>query len=86
MSQIAEGLRALPLTARRSVTFDRGSEFVDWPHLQAKLAPARGSAIRNRHDKKAALKMRTNGSGALSAVTPTPRPSRKTICVPSAPV
>jgi IS30 family transposase len=35
MSQIAEALRALPLTARRSVTFDRGSEFVDWPHLQA---------------------------------------------------
>lgn len=37
MSQIAEALRALPLTARRSVTFDRGSEFVDWPHLQAEL-------------------------------------------------
>ncbi|MET3615828.1 IS30 family transposase [Rhizobium aquaticum] len=31
MSQIAEVLRALPLTARRSVTFDRSSEFIDWP-------------------------------------------------------
>ena len=37
MSQIAEALRPLPLSARRSVTFDRGSEFVDWPHLQAEL-------------------------------------------------
>ncbi len=26
---------ALPIIARRSVTFDRGSEFIDWPHLQA---------------------------------------------------
>lgn len=32
---IAQALRPLPLSARRSVTFDRGSEFVDWPHLQA---------------------------------------------------
>src|SRR5690606_32393570 len=37
MAQIAEALRPLPLTARRSVTFDRGSEFIDWPHLQAEL-------------------------------------------------
>ncbi len=37
MSQIAAALRPLPATARRSVTFDRGSEFIDWPHLQAEL-------------------------------------------------
>lgn len=37
MTQIAAALRPLPRTARRSVTFDRGSEFVDWPHLQAEI-------------------------------------------------
>lgn len=37
MAQIAEALRPLPRAARRSVTFDRGSEFVNWPHLQAEL-------------------------------------------------
>ena len=36
MAQIAKTLGPLPQKARRSVTFDRGSEFVDWPHLQAK--------------------------------------------------
>ena len=25
----------LPLAARKSITFDRGTEFVSWPHLQA---------------------------------------------------
>ncbi len=34
---IIEALRALPLAAHRSVAFDRGSEFVDWPHLQTEL-------------------------------------------------
>ena len=28
-------LGSLPFKARRSITFDRGSEFIDWPHLQA---------------------------------------------------
>lgn len=36
MAQIAKTLGPLPAKARRSVTFDRGSEFVDWPHLQAR--------------------------------------------------
>ena len=35
MSKIAAAIGALPLPARRSITFDRGSEFVTWPHLQA---------------------------------------------------
>ncbi|MDH2326337.1 IS30 family transposase [Cereibacter sp. SYSU M97828] len=34
---MAAASRPLPQTARRSLTFDRGSEFVDWPHLQAKI-------------------------------------------------
>ena len=32
---LAEVLGSLPFGARRSVTFDRGSEFIDGPHLQA---------------------------------------------------
>ena len=35
MGKIAEAIGALPLPARKSITFDRGSEFVTWPHLQA---------------------------------------------------
>lgn len=30
-------MRDLPLLARRSITFDRGTEFAIWPHLQAEL-------------------------------------------------
>ena len=36
MSKIVAAIGTLPFAARRSVTFDRGSEFVTWPHLQAK--------------------------------------------------
>ena len=35
MGKIAQAIGSLPLPARRSITFDRGSEFVTWPHLQA---------------------------------------------------
>ena len=35
MARLAEVLGSLPFGARRSVTFDRGSEFIDGPHLQA---------------------------------------------------
>lgn len=37
MGQLAKVMRTLPHNARRSVTFDRGSEFMDWPHLQAEV-------------------------------------------------
>lgn len=30
-------IRDLPHAARRSITFDRGTEFVFWPHLQAEI-------------------------------------------------
>ena len=30
-------IKDLPLVARRSITFDRGTEFVSWPHLQAEI-------------------------------------------------
>ncbi len=30
-------LQSLPHLARRSVTFDRGTEFTDWPYLQANI-------------------------------------------------
>ncbi len=37
MGRLANVMRTLPLKARKSVTFDRGSEFMDWPHLQAEV-------------------------------------------------
>ena len=30
-------IKDLPHQARRSISFDRGSEFMDWPHLQAEI-------------------------------------------------
>ena len=37
MGKIMDAIRDLPLTARKSITFDRGTEFVSWPHLQAEI-------------------------------------------------
>jgi IS30 family transposase len=37
MGQLAKVMRTLPFKARKSVTFDRGSEVMDWPHLQAEV-------------------------------------------------
>lgn len=37
MDGIANVLASLPLSARRSITFDRGTEFTEWPWLQAGL-------------------------------------------------
>jgi len=35
MGKIIKAIKDLPHIARRSITFDRGTEFVSWPHLQA---------------------------------------------------
>ncbi|SDI69315.1 Integrase core domain-containing protein [Alloyangia pacifica] len=37
MTEIVKAVRDLPVAGRRSITFDRGTEFVSWPHLQAQL-------------------------------------------------
>jgi IS30 family transposase len=37
MGKIMKAVRDLPIQGRRSITFDRGTEFVSWPHLQAQL-------------------------------------------------
>jgi transposase, IS30 family len=34
MDGLVRVLKALPHLARRSITFDRGTEFTDWPYLQ----------------------------------------------------
>ena len=40
MSKITSLLRDLPHHARKSITFDRGTEFVSWPHLQTEIGTA----------------------------------------------
>ena len=35
--EIVKAVRELPVTGRRSITFDRGTEFVSWPHLLARV-------------------------------------------------
>jgi len=37
MGKIMSAIKDLPLAARRSITFQRGTEFVSWPHLQAEI-------------------------------------------------
>jgi len=37
MNGLVQALQALPHLARRSITFDRGTEFTDWPYLQANI-------------------------------------------------
>lgn len=37
MDGLIDALSPLPYVARRSITFDRGTEFTDWPYLQAGL-------------------------------------------------
>ena len=37
MEALIQGLAPLPADARQSITFDRGTEFVSWPHLQAEI-------------------------------------------------
>jgi len=37
MTGLIDALGPLPYVARRSITFDRGTEFTDWPYLQAGL-------------------------------------------------
>jgi IS30 family transposase len=37
MDRLINALSPLPLFARRSITFDRGTEFTEWPYLQAGL-------------------------------------------------
>jgi len=59
MGKLAKVMRTLPLKARKSVTFDRGSEFMDWPHLQAEVgtqtwfcdpsAPWQKGTVENTH-------------------------------------
>ncbi len=40
METLISGLKALPQPARRSITFDRGTEFTAWAHLKAGLGVA----------------------------------------------
>lgn len=37
MGKIIKAVRDLHHIARRSIAFDRGTEFVSWPHLQAEI-------------------------------------------------
>jgi IS30 family transposase len=37
MGKIMKAVRDLPHLARKSITFDRGTEFVSWPHLQSEI-------------------------------------------------
>ena len=59
MGKIIKTIKYLPYKARPSTTFDRGSEFMNWPHLQAEIGtqtwfcdPFVSLAKRNRREHK----------------------------------
>ena len=37
IGKVIDAIRSLPRRSRRSITFDRGTEFVSWPHLQSEI-------------------------------------------------
>lgn len=37
LGKVIDAIRHLPIRSRKSITFDRGTEFVAWPHLQAEI-------------------------------------------------
>jgi len=85
MAQIAEALRPLPRNARRSVNFDRGSEFIDWPHLQAEIGARTWFCDPQSPWQRAASRMPASGCDAGCIAAPIPRASRRRISEPSAP-
>ena len=73
---IADALRGLPEDARRTVTFDRGTEFAAYPELARELAWPATSATRTAPGRKAASRTRTAASAASCPATASPRRSR----------
>lgn len=62
MEGLIDALSALPHAARRSIIFDRGTEFTDWSYLQAGLACKPGFVIHNRLGRRARWKIPIAGS------------------------
>ncbi len=56
MGRLINELSTLPHSARQSITFDRGFEFVSWRDLEPGWERKHGSAIRKRPGKKAPLR------------------------------
>jgi hypothetical protein len=57
MDKLIGVLQSLPHLARRSITFDRGTEFTDWPYLQAGIGAQTWFCDPNRPGRKAPWKI-----------------------------
>ena len=64
MRRLAAVMRTLPHKARKSITFGTGSEFMDWPHLQAEVRTQTWFAIQALRGKKDPSKTLTDAPGA----------------------
>ena len=62
MGKIMDAIGDLPHLARKSITFDRGTEFVSWPHLQAELGTQTWFCNPHRRDRKVLLRTPIAGS------------------------
>ena len=63
MGKIMKAIKDLLLIARQSITFDRGTEFISWPHRKPRSAPRPGSAILPRLGRKAPLRIPIGAPG-----------------------
>lgn len=61
MESLINGLVPLPANARKSITFDRGTEFSAWKYLKTGIGGMPGSVTRKRPIRKALLRIRTTG-------------------------
>ncbi|WP_233494638.1 IS30 family transposase [Ruegeria sp. A3M17] len=78
MGKIKNAVRYLPHLARKSITFDRGTEFVSWPHLQAEIRTQTWFCDPSSPCKKAPSRIPTAGFGNGFPASATSRQSQIT--------
>jgi IS30 family transposase len=61
MGKNIKAIKSLPRYAHRSISFNRGSEFMNWPQLQVERGRQYGSAIYLQPSRKAPLRTPING-------------------------
>jgi len=76
MDALIDGLAPLPQAARRSITFDRGTEFTAWAYLKAGIGAATWFCDPKAPWQKGTVENTTGGSGATCRADPIRRRSQ----------
>lgn len=80
MGKIIKAIKDLPHAARKSITFDRGTGFVSWPHLQAEIGTRRGFVTHHLSGRKVRLRTPTVVQGVGFPASATSGCSQTRIC------